>query len=209
MKPSFNYFSLKYLNQWLQHDSIYCEQLNSSCVTTQLKGFGSACKFYGIARNLPLEHDEKKGVPRYLPAVVTLNNFDFSQLLNSELSGKIQAQLNFENELSEKYGGEKRVLSLVTKILWLKHRSSVIIYDSRAKKALGYKGDDLAEYTAKWFKAFDEYRSAIEDCCTNLEYVVDFSIDPEVATKEYVRNITSKQWFHERVFDMYLWHYGG
>ncbi|KXI24631.1 hypothetical protein [Photobacterium sanguinicancri] len=208
MEPTFDYFSLKYLNQWLERDSIFGEQLKSDSLELRLKGFSSACSFYGIARNLPKEFDVDKGLRRYEPAVKLLDEFDARSLEQASPKAVIDAQLSFEKELSGIYGGD-RLVSLVTKILWLRYQTSVVIYDSRAKNTLGFRGDDLAHYTVKWLESYNQYADQITQSCLNLKSVVSYTVNPKLATTEYVSNISNESWFKERVFDMYLWHHGG
>lgn len=208
MEPTFDYFALRYLNQWLEHDSIYSEQLKSDSFEVRLKGFSTACTFYGIARNLPKKFDLGVKLRRYEPALKLLDKFDADSLKQSKPLDVINAQLAFEMQLSKIYGGD-RVISLMTKILWLKYQTSVIIYDSRAKNTLGFKSDDLARYTIKWLEEFLTHEQEIVQSCKRLKDVQKYSINPQLATKEYVSNVSSQTWFQERVFDMYLWHHGG
>ncbi|MGF1831490.1 hypothetical protein L4D04_20410 [Photobacterium angustum] len=207
MEPTFDYFALKYLNQWLEHDSIYSEQLKSESWDERLEGFSSACSFYGIARNLHKKFDLDKGLRRYEPALKLLDDFDVRGLEQSSFKAVIDAQLSFEKELSGIYGGN-RLVSLVTKILWLRYQWSAVIYDSRAKNTLSFHGDDLTRYTIRWHEHYALFADQITESCNNLQDMISYSVDPNQATKEYVNNISNEDWFQERVFDMYLWHHG-
>lgn len=49
---TFEYSALYYLNQWISKDSDFCEALNGSDETRQLKALKDAAVFYRVARNL-------------------------------------------------------------------------------------------------------------------------------------------------------------
>ena len=66
------------------------------------------------------------------------------------------------------------------------------MYDSNARIALGRRDGDLYSYYNKWREEFDKHYSAILHACIKLS--------PHVVIVE--------KWFHERVFDNYLWNKG-
>jgi hypothetical protein len=108
---------------------------------------------------------------------------------------------NVSRKISNKYGGHGS-LSLTTKFLWLKMKSPIIIYDSRARNALGAAPDNLADFYARWRKKFDVCEQQIRDACTSLSELHKYTRVP----KTYIAKVTAHRWFRERVFDVYLWH---
>ena len=98
-------------------------------------------------------------------------------------------------------------MSATTKFLWLKVKHPIVIYDSRARIALKAKNDYFAYYK-KWRGAFTSCQSLIRDTCLGLYKVHMYAIDQKAGTPEYIKEVSSQSWFHERVFDSYLWHGG-
>jgi hypothetical protein len=201
-KLTFKCCSLQYLNQWLNHDRISCEALASGDEAEKLKAMKKAADFYRVSRNLRTEHDSKKGLPRYKPLLDVLD----SQLPETFATNLIEAIERTRDRISRQYG-HRGVLSLTTKFLWLKVKTPIIIYDSRARAALGIKATipDLGSYYSIWREQFDDHADEIEVACKSLEHVVEYSVDPKVASTDYVRDLACQQWFRERVFDNYLW----
>ncbi len=198
---SFEYCSLYYLNQWLTNDKEYCEVLSSNDQNKKLAILKKAAAFYRVARNIPTEYDLKKGLPRYKPVLDildTVNKNDFDH-------NAINKILEIERKISNEYGNTG-VLSLTTKFLWLKVKKPVIIYDSQAKQALNITNTKLHDYYLKWNKSFESHKKEIERVCSNLPELHLYTVDQHIGTKEYIQTIVSKRWFHERVFDIYLWH---
>lgn len=63
------YCSLHYLNQWLSYDRHYCDALSKDDEIKKLSALKSAGGFYRVARNLPSEFDERRGLKRYQPVL--------------------------------------------------------------------------------------------------------------------------------------------
>lgn len=201
---SFKYCALHYLNQWLAKDKQYYEALAEGDEGAKLKALKDAAAFYLVARNLHKKYEEKKGLPRFKPVLdiidpLASDTFRGEQLI-PEL-GKVR------DAISDFYGGRK-VLSVTTKLLWMKIRHPIIIYDSRARRALKAKPDDVRGYYEKWQRRFLEHSQEIDIACTSLQDVLDYTVKPELATASYVSEISRERWFKERVLDIYLWHLG-
>jgi len=196
---TFEYCSLHYLNHWLTYDRSYCHVLGGSNTEEKLNALKSAGGFYKVARNLPKKFDEEKGLKRYEPALEVLESTS-ERALSKNTVEKI---LDLERKISEKYGN-RSVLSLTTKFLWLKFKRPVKIYDSQARIAVGSKDGDLASFYDNWQSSFCEDKTDIEHACTKLPDLSLYVEDQEVGTQEYIKEISSKLWFQERVYDIYL-----
>lgn len=203
MNPSFEYFSLRYLDMWLSHDRSCHESLQSGTRDEKLASLKDAAVHYKVARNLPKECDKDRGLSRYEPVLevideVTASHFseDTVRLINT-IQKRIS--INYKN---------RSVLSLTTKFLWLKIRDPIIIYDSQARKALKTKNGDLLGFYDAWRKEYEVHSQTITTACTNLSRVSKYSCNQKIATVEYVKFISSQTWFQERVFDLYLWKLG-
>jgi len=215
-KLPLEYCSLSYLNQWLVHDSIYCDAINLPVDKVQEKSdaLKKAGAYYSVARNLPTEHDSKAGLLRYQPVIEIIDTISQGDL--GEDHQAIERIEQIAMEIGSKY--ERNVLSLTTKFLWLKVKSPVLIYDRNARIALNLlnkntkkdkiKEGDLGMFYSNWNKAFAEKEEEIKKVCQELSGTSLYTVDPSVATKDYIEDIASQRWFHERVFDNYLWGVG-
>ena len=203
-KVPLKYCALHYLNQWLAHDRIYCEALAGKGEAAKLKALKKAAGFYRVSRNLPEEYDTKQGYPRLKPVLDVLESQVPATFQGGEL---IPAILRVRDQISNRYGN-RGVLSLTTKFLWLKVRSPIIIYDSKARKAVGTRDGDIEAYYSRWREKFSAQAKDIDAACDSLQQVLEYSVNPQLATACYVQGLTSHDWFKERVFDIYLWHLG-
>lgn len=201
---TFEFCSLHYLNQWILRDSGYCEALANGSEDEKLNALYKAAAFYRISRNLPLAADENIGLPRYKPLLDVLDSVRPSDFK----ANVIQGIREVESAISKKYR-DKGVLSLTTKVLWLKLKRPIIIYDARARQAIGTKDRDLHRYYSEWRRAFKRHSEQIVAACGKLVTMSKYTIDEDIATPRYIKDITAEPWFHERVFDVYLWNRGG
>lgn len=197
---TFEYCSLHYLNQWLSNDRKYCQVLSNEDKKNKLEVLKEAGSFYRVARNLPSKFDEKKGLNRYAPVLDILNEIEECQFQDNPA----QEIININKEISKRYG-KKSVLSLTTKFLWLKIKQPILIYDSQARKALGTKDGDLVNYYKKWHGEFRTNQHDIKKACSKLPDLHLYAFDQKFGTKGYIKDVSSQPWFHERVFDIYLW----
>lgn len=197
---TFEYCSLQYLNQWLTYDSKFCDALSGSKREDKLAALKNAGNFYRVARNLPRKFDDKTRYSPILDIIDKVYPNDFQENTVAKI-------LEIANKISEKYG-DKQVLSLTTKFLWLKLQSPIIIYDSQARIALDTKDGGLDTYYKQWRNDFQQNETQIKQACEKLSDLHLYTADQKVATKQYIKDISSKQWFHERVFDIYLWNKG-
>lgn len=203
MKHSLEYFSLHYLDMWLKHDRLYHEALNNGTRDEKLSSITKAMSYYKVARNLPKECDEGNGCKRYEPILGIIDKVVISDFSDNTLKSISKIQ----SKISKAYGG-KSVLSVTTKLLWLKIRSPIIIYDSQARKALNTPDGDLPSFYSAWRAGFETHREDIVTVCEKLRKVAKYAYDQTTATPSYVQQISDQPWFQERVFDMYLWHQG-
>ena len=131
MKYSLEYFSLHYLDMWLTHDRFCHASINNGTRKEKLISIKKAVTYYKVARNLPKKYDEDIGCTRYEPIVKIID-----KAIASDFSGDtVKSISKVQKKISEAYG-DRGVLSITTKLLWLKIRDPIIIYDSQARKAL-------------------------------------------------------------------------
>jgi len=201
---NFEYCALSYLNQWHSHDSAFYELLNSHKPQDQREGIKKAVSFYKIARNFPPKYD---GCYRFHNVLNELN-------LQTEVTST--TYINAVNVLADRFFKHyhRRNISASSKLLWLKHRDPVIIYDRRAIDGLQnhfqYEGryGDYDSYCKKWLEEYKNKSREIIDAANKLPSVMEFAFNHEAKEHEVSRLIT-KNWFKKRVFDTYLWNLGG
>jgi hypothetical protein len=203
MKHSLEYYSLHYLDMWLKYDRLYHEALNNGTCDEKLSSIKMATTYYKVARNLPKECDEGNGRKRYEPILDIIDKVVVSDFSDNTLKSISKIQ----SKISKAYGG-KGVLSVTTKLLWLKIRSPIIIYDSQARIALNTPDGDLPSFYSAWRAKYDTHRKDIVTVCAKLSKVAEYAYDQTTATPSYVQKISVQPWLQERVFDMYLWHQG-
>jgi hypothetical protein len=199
MVDNFNFFAMRYLNDWCADDRRFVTGLASPDRVTQLGSLGEAATYYGVARTLKY-CDEKD---RFGCALDALNA---TPPPRSD-GAAVAAVRNLAGELQAKYG--KNVISAASKFLWLRYRWPIVIYDSRAVACLRSCGQkfypyDYADYRNAWQSEFTKRASAVEAACNELARVRDFSLANSIDHKTFV-DWSSSQWFHERVFDKFLW----
>lgn len=200
---TFEYCSLHYLNQWLNFDRNFCKAFVSRDKTERLETLKKAGSLYRVARNLPRKYDLEKGYKRYGPVLDILDSVDKGAFVESP----VKRISEIARKISKKYG-DRNVLSLTTKFLWFKFKSPIKIYDSQAKTALGATNGDLSDFYQKWNSEFDMHRGQIESACSKLPDLHLFAVDQKIGTREYIQEVSVQQWFHERVFDIFLWSKG-
>lgn len=202
---TFEYCSLAYLNQWLMYDRRYCWAFDHGDREQQTKMLKEASTIYSVARNAPLDFDVK-ATPKRQRFAAILDIFDSKKSIYFK-DDTVRKVNEVAKAISKEYGG-KKVISLTTKFLWFKFKSPIHIYDSRAKAALNVDNDDLVIYYARWEKEFKEYKKHIEAAAKRLPEIHRYAVDQQIGTKEYIKEISREAWFHERIFDMYLWERG-
>ncbi len=200
---TFEYCSLHYLNQWLSYDMGYSQALEKGSRIEKLKALKNAGGFYRIARNLPSKYDEKNGLKRYEPVLDIIDNLQSIEFKKDPVRKIFEVQ----KSISEQYGG-RRVLSLTTKFLWIKIKQPILLYDSQARIALGTENNDLESFYRNWHEQFEKHHSEIAKVCSSLSDINKYVVNQEIGTKEYINKISQQTWFHERIFDIYLWNKG-
>ncbi len=201
MKTTFEFCSFRYLNIWENHDKKYHQILSKpSTEKDKLKALKDAGTFYKVARTLPTRCDDNRRYGYVLDILEDIKESDFKK-------SPIEQIFEVEKKISEKC--EKRsFLSLTTKFLWLKVKQPIIIYDSRTRNALGTDNEDLKQFYEKWHHEFKKVEPIIKKACENLESMHLYLPNQIEGLQEEIKEISKETWFHERVFDTYLWNAG-
>jgi hypothetical protein len=179
---------------WLETERGPHEAFNGNDEEKQRKALTSFAAGYSIARSLPKKYDSGSRFQPVLDIFKTLTREQFDSKSTIEVVKDVSGQI------SDKYG-KRKVLSLTTKFLWLKFRSPIIIYDRQAREALGTDNGDIDAFYSKWREAFHNNEADVAAACSSLSSAYRYT----TTAPADIAQISSEQWFKERVFDMYLW----
>lgn len=197
---NFRFFAMHYLNDWCLDDHRFVSGLQPTNDTaTRLEHLREAASYYKVVRNLKTI-EEKERLSGALTAIDSISPPTSDEAVDPAVNALAAA-------LQSIYG--MNVISAASKFLWLRYRWPVVIYDDRAIQCLRASGCrigmcDYGGYRREWKRRFAEREVVIREACAELERVKDFSLASWVPEGNF-RDITSARWFHERVFDKFLW----
>jgi hypothetical protein len=198
MQPTFEYCALKYLTIYQQIDKEIIENLKPANNTNRIEIFKKGATSFRIARNFKdFETTENKQ-----KILSILDKIEKPKTENET----IDTVKYFSNQLTGLFP-DKNYFSASSKFLWLKFQSPIIIMDSRTIKALDkkLKPENYENYYYLWKDEYSKFENEIKNCITLLPSVKSYFYNPEMDITE----IINSKWFHERVFDIYLWEKGG
>jgi hypothetical protein len=151
VKPPFEYCALRALMLWDREERLLHEGMREptpDVVRSALKHFGVARSFKGIA-------SDDTGLRYIADTVRDITNHE--NLTPSDAQEKVAL---LAERFKEKF--TRASISAASKLLWLKHRTPFIIYDSRATVALGFaRKPTYADYYAEWRRNYEGVHSAI------------------------------------------------
>lgn len=196
---SFDYCALQFLNLWLDKEKMYCNSLSSSNLESRRQALVKAGGHFRVARNVPKNYDlNGKRYQAILDILSTTNDVTADNV--------VKVVNDVQTRISENYGNRK-VLSLTTKFLWLKFKEPVRIYDNQARISLGTKENNYCTFYEAFSLCYKDKESEIIEACNRLKDAITYSVKPNMNYKD-IENLVSEKWFRERVLDMYLWNNG-
>lgn len=199
---NFNYFALKYLNDWHLWDKPFSERISSELNSDSREALHEAAKYYKVTRNFSILDSEKD--ERLQAALNLLLKIDEPVMEDNVCS----IVTTLADDFKIKYS--KNAVSAASKFLWLRFKSPVVIFDSRAIAWLRNNGYEVPhsggykEYREQWIAAFNDNENKISSACSKLENVKEYSLAFEYSKKD-IKELSKSRWFKERVFDKYLW----
>jgi hypothetical protein len=194
---------MNYLNQYYERDIRLMEALSpagreSLEVPKQLV---DAATYYKVIRSFKKE-GEKGG--RLHPAWMALRSSTRPE--SGEIEHVVDCVCKLKDRLKTAYKFD--ALSASSKLLWLRYRSPIIIFDSRASRHLQYldepRSNSYQDYCQSWRNHFDSCQRAIARACRDLPPLKHFTAADDISNTA-LKAIVKETWFHERVFDNYLW----
>ena len=200
---NFKFFALAYLNDWWQYDRNFVAGLYpGQSRESRLYWLKEAATYYQVGRRFPEKQDGPERLGKgldFLDAVLK----DVGSLTQQNVD---QAVYTLAEKFNEAYGNGVEI-SAASKFLWIRCKTPVMIYDNRAYTYLTRLGEKIdtgyTSYRAVCLKQFDQRAEVIRAACAELVTVKDFAPDDE--TGESLKSSVESRWFHERVFDKFLW----
>ena len=174
-----------YARAWIDLEQGLVSGLGAVDRATRLQTLQRCAGQFRIARNFPTRFDIERGIPRLNPVLAILDT----------LPADLRADRLFDivAVTSQRFAtayGMKVLLSAATKLLWLKYRDPVIIYDSQVRASLGVRAGDYPDYVRQWRASYSRHASGIRSAASHIRI-------PGVPCE--------REWFRRRVFDLYLW----
>ena len=129
--------------------------------------------------------------------------FDVFDKVKLKKSNPADTVIRFSSDIAIIFNSQRNFISMSSKLLWFKFKSPVIIYDKRAKNAINFKSDNYTEFINEWRNQYLKNEAQIKLACNKVA-----KLDKSFLYSDFDRKILSEVWFHERVFDKYLWEVG-
>ncbi len=195
LRHSFNYYALRYLLLWEQAERKIFEHFSASKTPEALR---KAMHHFRISRSFSGIADDSKAI-LIVRALEQANSNHPAENVHA-LAGQFKDDFQSFN------------LSAASKLLWWKHKSPYLIYDSQAVKTLRklghrFENRDYADYENSWRSAYDNYKSEIDKSAASLINLQPF-ISHWHPTEDSISQLANQSWFKERIFDIALWENG-
>jgi hypothetical protein len=172
------------------------ESLKETSPVPLREALGGACAAFGVARNLPREIEAAAGLRRY---ELLRRAFVVIEPRHAKPRGFADVVVALADDIASRYGG-RRFLSAASKLLWARYRDPFLIYDARARLALGTRAGDYHAYAAEWQTRYARHADVVRAACDALG---------TSRTTAGAASLARRRWFRRRVFDLALWLDGG
>jgi hypothetical protein len=192
---AFGHCASQYAKYWSDGELLAYEGLRQPGRAERLRALQGAAGYFKVARNFHLTFDVRQGLERLAPVLAILEEYRAPRLTLARLASTVAV---LRTRLGAAYGGGDR-LSASTKFLWLLHREPVVIFDSRARRALRAPAGDYSAYLELWHSGYSENREAIAAACGALS---------KQSSAAALDGAQDREWFRQRVYDIHLWNVG-
>ncbi len=198
----FGFCAARFLRQWEQYEQAHFNAISKDPSDDDII---NAIRYFRVSRNFPGLTEDRRvaGTIRAL-------------LFDTRNDTALVSPVDKVNHLTTLFGEnfDSFNLSAASKLLWLSIRSPIMVYDGRVASALSIRGGyanvirDYENYTRAWRAEYEAVEVAIEKAIKNLPNGRAFMPYTQLTDAELVA-FAEKQWFKERVFDIFLWELGG
>ena len=196
------YCATRFLDLWVRQEAEIYQGMNDHWPVTDPAQLRKMLKHYSIQRNFPSLADDGAAskVVRMLCDVV------------ASAGPPVASVERLAAVFKDAFG--QRNLSAASKLLWMRCRHPIVIFDKQAVNALqsvlGHSFDksSYGGFYAAWNEEYSKYAGAIESAALGLvalprTYTAAFGLDDAELTE-----LVTQAWFQARVFDLYLWEIG-
>lgn len=189
------YCALQFMVQWERYERALHERFIAG---PDIGGLRQALRYFQVARNFP-------GIREDQNAEFVLQELEKSL---KSASSTVARVTGLASTFKRRFG--RNNVSAASKLLWLTERHPFIIYDGRAVKVLRDFGYDIPnlDYDAffeAWISAYEAREKEIQKATEELAQAHQFLPCSYPLDRQMLR----APWFKERVFDLYLWEFGG
>jgi hypothetical protein len=208
MLTNFKFFAFTYLSDWWQYDEKFVVGLRRQA--NRRETLVQAATYYQVIRSFAKKWD---GGPQRLgkalqeldSALTNVNNV----ITPANVDQTVTDLASRLGTIYKKKGKPQTLVSAASKFLWICRRTPVVIYDDRAKTCLNRMnatpGTTYKSYREAWQVEFPKYEARIRSACLALANGSVRNFAPNSSAKRGLKSVVRKRWFHERVFDKFLW----
>ena len=208
MLTNFKFFALAYLSDWWQYDENFVVGLRRP--GNRRETLVRAATYYQVIRSFAKKWD---GGPQRLVKALKELDAVLASVNNTITPANVdQTVTDLATRLGsiyQKKGKPQNLVSAASKFLWICRRRPVVIYDDRAKTCLirmsATPGTTYKSYREAWHLEFPKYEARIQSACLALANGSVKNFAPSSSAKRGLKSVVRKAWFHERVFDKFLW----
>ena len=202
------FVAFQYIKQYFQFEKKFILDYNSVDDRDRLGSLQASANYFSVSRTFPKKFDPSEAKhDRLMPVLQILDRIREDKPCNDIVS----LVKDTEKSLSSKYG-DKSVLSATTKFLWLKGYFNVRVFDSQAKKALGFKQNykSYDGFVKQWNEHFKQNKFIIEKVVAEMALepnLIDYLCYDKMSGGE-LDALLKKEIIIARIYDMYLWQEG-
>ena len=202
-EPPLHYCALHYAELWFGTERALFSKLESRNPEKKCEALAAAATYFRVARSLPRKADSEIGKGRCRPILDILQE---RARRPKDTVDMIDVVRLTSDKMGAVYGGTP--LSAASKFLWLRYRDPFVIFDSQVRRQLGTRDSDYRQFVAAWEENYNSMQGPIREACIDLPALRSYLlVGNEVSDCEMLGTVT-KEWFHRRVHDIYLWSAG-
>ncbi|WP_152551661.1 hypothetical protein [Polycyclovorans algicola] len=181
---------------------------NASKGATELENsMKESVSYFSVARSLRISSEDiYKNRFKIISKIIDAPTNNPGSKSVPEVASIVEAT---ENKLRIALSINSKLLSLTSKLLWVRWQGSFRIYDKQARVALKLSTScTIQDFFAEWQKLYLTHQMGISEACLALEKVRNYYFDPDAMSNEEFHNLIESEWFKQRVFDIYIWELG-
>jgi len=207
-KSQARFVAFQFIRQYFQFEKKFIRDYNSQDVNIRLQSLQASANYFSVSRTFPSKFDpsqDKKD--RLRPVINVLDKIT----KDKSFEGIVDLVNDTEQSLSSEYGN-KLVLSATSKFLWLKGYYNVRIFDSQAKRALGFKQNykNYKNFVKQWNKQFEQNKFIIEKVVAEMALepnLIDY-LSFEEMSKDELDALLKNEIIIARIYDLFIWQIG-